>query len=111
MTQTYGQARQLAEEYIADEKVHRRQLAHVANSAMNGQINAVFQVTLTPSATSTTVIDPRISIQTAPLLVPLTASAAAAASGLYVVPTAGQAVINHASNPATDQTFAMAILG
>jgi hypothetical protein len=92
---------------------HLREIARVLNLAMRGQTNNTMTVTLTASATTTTVKDRRISIQTAPHLVPLTANAAGELAGgaLYVVPTAGQVVIHHASAASTDRTFAMSIIG
>ena len=89
---------------------HRRQIARQVNLLMNGQAGNTFQVTLTPSATSTTVIDPRISISTALHLSPATADAAAALPGIFVVCTAGQAVIHHAS-AAADCIYTVSIQG
>lgn len=113
MGQVYGIGRPLVPETMPNEAQHRRALAHAVNGALNGKLNCSLQVTLTPSAASTTVTDSRISINTAPLLVPLTADAAAeAASGhLYVVPSAGQVVINHTNSAVADRTFAMCLVG
>ena len=111
-TQVYGQGRPLAQEYMPDIRAHLKQLAHVTNGAMFGQTNNSMQVTLNPSATSTTIVDSRISIQTAVQMIPMTAHAATAQlAGIYVIPSAGQAVIHHASAAATDQTFMVSIIG
>jgi hypothetical protein len=112
-TQVYFQGRPLAQEYLPNEQAHRRQLAHVINRTTNGQTNNTFQVTLTPSTTTTVIFDERISVQTAIFFSALTAHAATAlASGsLYVIPAAGTATIHHASNAATDQSFMVSIIG
>lgn len=84
------------------------------NLMLRGKINAVTTVTLTASATSTTLKDDRIGPKSTVILEAQTASAATArltAPGIYVVPTAGSATINHPSNAAVDQTFSVAILG
>lgn len=111
--QAYFAPRPLAREYMVDERQHRTEIARTANLAMRGQSNNSFQVTLTPSATSTVITDPRISLQTAVHLSAITASAATAlASGsLYVVAADGTATIHHPSNAATDQTFAVSLVG
>jgi hypothetical protein len=98
---------------MPDERQHRKAIARAVNLALDGHVNSGFQVTLAPSVTSTTIIDARLSIQSAVHLAALTASAATAlaAGSLYVVPSAGQAVIHHASNAATDQTFMATVLG
>ena len=113
MTQVYAPSRPAVPEYMPDEKQHRRQIARVLNQAMRGATNNSLQVTLTPSATTTVVRDPRISLGTAPHLVPLTADAAAeiGAGTLYAVPSAGQCVIHHASGASVDRTFAMSLVG
>lgn len=101
------------QEYLPNEKQHRENIARVLNSAVTGALDCTLQVTLDANAASTTVVDSRISIQTAPVLVPTTAHAAAevAAGGLYVTPTKGQVVINHANNAQTDRVFQLALLG
>ena len=98
---------------MPDAGQHRREIARVLNLAMKGMTNASFQVTLTPNQATTTVIDARFSLSTAPHLVPLTAAAAteAGAGALYVVPTAGQCVINHTNSAVANRTFAMSIVG
>ena len=101
------------QEYLPNEKQHRENIARVLNGVAIGAIDCTLQVTLDANAASTTVVDSRISIQTAPILVPTTAHAAAevAAGGLYVTPTKGQVVINHANNAQTDRIFQLALLG
>jgi hypothetical protein len=98
---------------MPDETQHRRTLARVVNQAMKGATNNTLQVTLAPSAPTTTVTDPRISLSTAPHVAPLTADAAAEIAGglLYFAPSAGQCVIHHANSASADRTFAMSLIG
>jgi hypothetical protein len=98
---------------MPDEAQHRRSMARAINNIMQGKTNNAMQVTLTPNVTSTTVTDSRASINTSPVLVAMTASAAAemAAGHLYVVPSAGQVVINHINSPVADRTFLMSLIG
>lgn len=56
---------------------NRRQIAQAVNRLNQGQMNCILFVTLTPNATSTTVVDSRISPQTFAGLMPQTAHAAA----------------------------------
>lgn len=62
-------------------------------------------VTLTASMTETTVSVTYCSADSVVLLTPSTANAAAEASGLYVVPGAGEFVITHSNAASTDRTF------
>jgi hypothetical protein len=110
MTQTYFAPRPGVIPDLTDERQHRKALARGINDAMNGQTGNTFAVTLTAGATSTTIIDPRISISTACHLAPMTASAAAALPGIFIVPSAGQAIINHPSGSG-DQTYIVSIQG
>ena len=111
---------QLVPEYLENEKEHRRQIARAVNQTKTGKINATLDVTLTPSVTSTTIYDNRISYNSALVpAMPMTANAAAAlAAGIYVDSvldkigtTPSSAVIRHASNVATDQTIRFLIIG
>lgn len=89
-------------------------IARAVNLLLRGKMNAVTTVTLTPSVTSTTLTDDRIGQYSVVILEAATASAATArltAPGIYVVPAAGSAVINHPSNAAVDQLFTVLILG
>lgn len=94
-----------------NEKIHRRNLATVLQGAMQGHINCTLTVTLTAGATTSTVVDSRISIQSACHLAPTTVHAAADFGSIYCFPANGQVVINHTSNAYTDRTFIMSILG
>ena len=97
---------------LSNEKEHRRQIAQLANNLLAGKTNNVVQVTLTPSSTTTTLTDARIGANTAIILVPLTADAAAAFSGLYVSSQAnGTATLTHASSASVDRTFNVVLIG
>jgi len=98
---------------LPDEKEHRRQLAQAVNNQLAGKLNAVILVTLTPSSTSTTVIDARIGANTFIGFSPRTANAVTAAiSGLFVSSKKnGQATLTHASSANADQTFDVLLIG
>lgn len=80
----------------------------------SGRSNAVGTVTLTASASSTTVIDQNCSSDSQISLTPQTADAAAALATLYI-PAAtvanGSFVIQHANNSQVDRTFTYGISG
>ena len=98
---------------LADEKEHRRQIAQLANNMLQGKLNNVIQVTLTPNAISTTIIDKRIGANTFIGFSPLTTNASAAyTSGMHVYSkTNGQAVLVHPSSANVDQTFDVVLMG
>jgi hypothetical protein len=97
---------------LPDEKEHRRQIAQAVNQQLTGKLNATVQVTLTASATTTTVTDKRIGANTHFGFQPLTADAAAALSGLYVSSQAnGTATLTHASSSSVDRTFNVLLIG
>lgn len=87
-------------------------IARTLNRVLAGKLNAAASVTLTPSATATTLTDGRIGLFSHVALEAQTASAAAArAGGIYVVPDQGSAAIHHPSNAAADQIFSVLIIG
>ncbi|AOI76057.1 hypothetical protein [Burkholderia sp. NRF60-BP8] len=97
---------------MPNEREHRRQIAQLANNLLQGKMNTVIQVTLTPSATTTTVTDKRIGGYTGLFFSPLTANAAAALSGLYVsAQHNGSATLTHASTASVDRTFNVLLVG
>ena len=98
---------------MQNEQAHRRRMAVAINSILQGKINAVTSVTLNKSATTTTVIDPRIGVNSAFLLTPLTADAATAyVAGIYFTGQQnGQVTLNHASSSHADQNFNLTIIG
>lgn len=113
MTQTYFPARPKPQEDMPDDRQHRRQLAQQLTTAIQGRLDNTFSLTLAENVASTTIIDSRISLSTAVLVMPTTANAAAEIGNgtMYFTPTAGQCVVVHANNAQTDRTFTVAILG
>jgi hypothetical protein len=102
----------LVPEMMANAVEHRRQLAQRANGALRGKLNAVTQLTLTPSSTTTTFTDARIGANTFIGFSPLTADAAAAMTGLYVSSQKnGSATLTHASASSVDRTFNILLIG
>jgi hypothetical protein len=86
--------------------------AQAINAILRGGIGCTLMVTLAPGATTSTFSDSRIGGYTWIGLTPITASAALALkNGIYVVNGQGSVTINHVSSAATDQTFAVALLG
>lgn len=78
-----------------------------------GKLNCTTTVTLTASATTTTLTDPRIGAESWIGLTPLTANASTAEkAGVYVSARAqGSATLTHASSANIGQDFSVAILG
>ena len=92
-----------------------RLVAAATNRLNQGKMNVVRPVTLTPSATSTSVQDNRLSPFSGVQFDPKTANAAAelAAGTLYVASAnrrKGEWTITHANNSQTDRDFNMVIL-
>mgnify|MGYP003655848407 FL=1 len=93
-----------------------RDVATILNGVLQGKLNATGTVTLSASATSTTLTDIRIGADTVVHLIPTTANASSdfGAGTFYVTyPNAEEekAVINHANNSNTDKTFAYILIG
>jgi hypothetical protein len=89
-------------------------LRDVVNNIMRGKINATLDVTLTPSAATTTVSDARIGGGCGIYLMPLSANAAAeigAGTIWWGAPGNQTVTLNHASNAQTDRTFRLLIIG
>jgi hypothetical protein len=85
-----------------------QQIADVLNGVLDGKLNSCFTVTLTANAATTTVENARIRANSAVLLMPTTANAAAALATTYQThPNTmdGQAVLTHTNNAQTDRTF------
>lgn len=86
-----------------------REIAEAVNKVLKGRLNSTGEVTLTASATTTTIERPYITAESVVLLSPTTANAAAASP--YITCAEGVATIHHANNAQTDRTFKFAILG
>lgn len=110
---SYFSARRAVQDDMPDERQHRRELARAVQTLMRGQSNATLRVTLAANAASSVVTDPRISMQTAFMLVPMTADAAAelASGAVYIVPTSRSATIFHRNSTQTERTFIAALIG
>lgn len=105
--------RQRPQEWMPDADQHRRQLAQILALAASGTLDCTVSITLQPASATTTFLDARISLSTACVLVPTTATAAteAASDNLYVVTSKGQAVIHHTNSAVTTRTFTLALIG
>ena len=87
-------------------------LADFLTLVMRGKLNCVTEVTLAAGATTTTLLDERITPSSYIGLMPTTANAVAVIGGLYVSARRnGSATLTHANNANTDKTFTVAILG
>lgn len=95
-----------------DTKAHARQCAITINNVMDGKINSTGDITLTASATSTTLSDARIGANSVILFMPRSANARTALNTLYVsARVSGSATLNHASSSNTDQNLSYVIIG
>lgn len=105
-------------EVLPDVKEHLRKLARGINSLLQGRMNAKTTVTLTAGATTTTLQDARITVDSFVGLMPTTANAAAALSTTYVTnrmsangTAAGTVTLTHANNAQVDRTFIVLLIG
>lgn len=89
-----------------------QRLWDAVNALGSGRSNAIGSVTLTASATTTTVTDRRAAIDSVITLMPTTSNAAAAIGSTYVSSRGiGTFTLTHASNAQADRTFKYAIQG
>jgi hypothetical protein len=93
-----------------------RQIGGVLNRVLSGKLNNLEEVTLVANAASTTLSDPRLTVNSFISFDPLTANAAAEkAAGTLYVTTANRGnssfVITHANNAQVDRTFKYQIIG
>lgn len=79
-------------------------LANAIRQLAEGRSNAVGTLTLTPSATSTTVKATNCAPTSIVLLTAQTANAATA-TGVYVIAGKGEFTVHHNSSAAIDRTF------
>lgn len=92
-----------------------RKVAEVVNRSLTGKLNALAEVTLTSSASSTTLSDPRLTVNSFVAFDPVTSDAASelAAGTLYVAEAGrrnGAFTLTHASNGLT-RTYKVLIIG
>ena len=102
-------------EFLADEKEHRREIARRVNLITQGKLNITLDVTLAPSAASTTIIDPRVGFYSAvtPAMALTKDAAAELATGNVYIDTLlkGSCVVHHSNNAQTDRTIRFLIIG
>lgn len=90
---------------------HRRQIAQGVNRALAGKLNAVRQITLTPSSTTTIVEDARITPSSFISLQPTTLNAAQMSYWYTSSQTNGSVTFTHPSDAFADKTFNMVVIG
>jgi hypothetical protein len=91
-----------------------REVSIAVNELAQGRLRTVGSITLVASSATTTLAEQNIAAQSALVLVPLTANAAAEIGNgtLYTTDNStGSIVINHANNGQTDRTFRYVIFG
>lgn len=87
-------------------------LTETVNLILRGRANNTGTFTLDAGTGSTTVVDPAFESSMVPLLIPTTANAAGALSGLYVsARDKGSFTLTHANTGTTDRTFLYARWG
>lgn len=99
-----------------NERQHRQQLARILNSVQQGHTNTSGEVTLTPNASTTVLIDPRLHPSCFLRWDPQTVNANLElyAGTMYVLGTDrqnGQCTIHHSNSAVTDRTFRYTITG
>jgi Fe-S cluster assembly iron-binding protein IscA len=89
-----------------------REMTDAVNSVIRGGSNAVGEVTLTASATTTTVEVETIRAGCQVFLTPLTANAATAVATTYISEViGGEFTITHGNAASTDRSFGYAFFG
>tara|TARA_R100001086_G_scaffold123233_1_gene63474 strand:+ start:319 stop:648 length:330 start_codon:yes stop_codon:yes gene_type:complete len=97
---------------IPDTSQHLRLVSTSLNNTIDGKLNSTGTITLTASATSSTLTDARISGNSVILFMPTTANGRTALNTLHVSARAsGSATLTHASSGNTDQTLSYCIIG
>ncbi len=81
-------------------------------TVQQGKLNCVTSMTLAVGTTVTKVTDSRISVDSAPLWLAQTTTAAAAMTNLFLSALAkGTATFTHTSTATTDRTYTLVIIG
>jgi hypothetical protein len=101
---------------FADVSTYLRRMWESLQNVRRGKIECVVEFTLTANAATSTLTDPRLSIQSAVIFDPVTANAATELYGatMYALEAnraAGAWVITHANNAQTDREFRAVIIG
>jgi hypothetical protein len=96
----------------ADDREHRRRIASLTNRLVDGQSNNAGTFTLTPSAATTTVSDPRAGRDSVVVWMPTSSTAAADVGSMYVSGrTQGTFTITHANSAQSSRVFEYALIG
>ncbi len=94
-----------------NQEEHRAELANRINLILQGRLNVLTTVVLADATTSTVLTDQRIWASTVPVLVPLSAVAAAVLPSVYVsARAAGTLTLTH-NNPGAAASFAVLLIG
>lgn len=89
-----------------------RDIVTMVNALNQGRSNNTGTVTLSPSSTTTVVQDSRAGSESVILLIPMTASAAAAQPATYISSRAKQSfTLTHTSDPSNDRLFSYVVIG
>jgi len=97
---------------MPDKSQHLRLISNTVNNTLDGKLNSTGSVTLTASATNTTLTDARIGANSIIILEPTNANSNTAKANLYVSAKAdGSATLTHASSSNTDQKFGYVVIG
>jgi hypothetical protein len=97
---------------IPDTGQHLRLVSTSLNNTINGKLNSTGTITLTASATSTTLTDARISGNSVILFMPTTANGRTALNNLFVSARSnGSATLTHASSSNNDQNLSYCVIG
>lgn len=95
-----------------DDRTHRQLIADTINKILRGRANNVGSFTLAASTVNTVVSDNLFESSMVPLVIPTSANAAGALSGLYVSARSnGSFTLTHASTAAVDKSFLYARWG
>jgi hypothetical protein len=90
----------------------QRAVAEIVNNIMDGKTNNIGKVTLAQSATTTTLTDARIGIDSVILFTPLSDHSASEMAHLYIsAQTTGSATITHRNTGHTDLNFQYIVVG
>jgi hypothetical protein len=93
-----------------DSDEHLRKLANAVRDIQVGKQNNVYDISLTPGATSTVVVNPRVCCLSVVLMTAQTQSASEAA-GVWAEAGDGEVTFHHDASPDTDRTFGYTVNG
>ena len=97
---------------MPDNTQHLRLVSTTLNNVMDGKLNSTGTITLTASATSTTLTDARIGGDSVIVFMPITANGKTAEDDLFVSARAnGSATLTNASTGNEAQNFANIVIG